>query len=317
MKILSTTNMSKKHQDYLCSKFPQHDFIYAAYGKEGLTTLPDADVLVTFGRELDEKEVARAKQLKWVHVMTAGIDQLPIEALNERQILVTNVKGIHAIQMAEYTFAALLQITRSLKELSKAEREHRWASDCRVTELWGQTLGIIGVGAIGKEIARRAKVFGMTTHGVNTDGRTVEHIDEMFSMTDLEQLLVASDFVVLTVPLLPNTRHLMNAETLQLMKPSAYLINIARGPVVDEEALIHVLHEKRIAGAVLDVFEQEPLPPDHPFWTMENVTVTPHISGRSPLYMTRAVEVFANNLTHFSDGNLDRMHNVIDLAKRY
>lgn len=317
MNILSTTNMSKKHQDYLRSKFPQHHFIYAANDKEGMGALPEADVLVTFGKEIDVKAVEQASRLKWLHVMAAGVDQLPFEALMERELLVTNAKGIHAIPIAEYTFAVMLQITRSLNELAEAERAKRWASECRVTELWGKTLGIVGVGSIGKEIARRAKVFGMTTLGVNTDGRAADSIDEMFPMSELERLLVVSDFVVLTVPLLPSTHHLIDAEKLRLMKESAYLVNIARGSVVDEQALIHTLSENRIAGAVLDVFEQEPLPPNHPFWTMDNVMITPHISGRSPLYMTRAVELFTKNLTLYSEGKRAQMHNVIDLALRY
>lgn len=317
MYILSTTNISQKHQDRLSAKFPQHHFLYTANLEEGEDALSEADVLVTFDNGIDAAMIERASQLRWLHVMNAGVDRLPFDKLMERRMLVTNVRGIHAIQMAEYTFGVLLQIVRSMKTLAEAERDKRWDNQCRVTELWDQTLGIVGVGAIGKEIARRAKVFGMHTLGVNTDGRAVDGIDNMFAMSDFENMLRHSDFVVLTVPLVPSTHHLLNAVTLGEMKETAHLINIARGPIIDEAALIEALKEERIAGAVLDVFDQEPLPEDHPFWTMDNVTITPHISGRSPMYMTRAVGLFMENLTYYSTGEIAKMRNVIDLSRQY
>lgn len=281
-----------------------------------MASLSDAEVLVAFGNGVNEETVRRAPRLQWIHVMSAGVDRLPFDILKERDMLVTNVRGIHAIQMAEYTFAVLLQIVRRTVELAEAEKEKRW-DQLRVSELWGQTIGIIGVGAIGQEIARRANVFGMTTLGVNTDGRPVDGVDETVAMERLEYVLGKSDFVVLTVPYVPATHHLMNEKTLAAMKASGYLINIARGRVVDEEALIQALTEKRIAGAVLDVFEEEPLPPDHPFWTMDNVTVTPHISGLSPMYMRRAVDVFAHNLAHYEAGTIKEMGHIVDLERQY
>lgn len=317
MNILSTTNMSEKHQNRLTQEFPHHRFIYASNPEEGKSALAEADVLVTFVSGMRQVTIDKAPQLKWIHVMSAGVDLLPFDQLKNRRIIVTNVRGIHVIQMAEYTFAALLQITRRMRELAEAEREKRWEKRLRVTELWGQTLGIVGVGAIGQEIVRRAKVFGMHTIGVNTDGRAVDDVDEVYATKDLKQALQASDFVVLTVPLVPSTRHLIDREALNAMKASAYLINIARGPVVDEQALIDALRQKRIAGAVLDVFNKEPLPKDHPFWTMDNVTITPHISGLSPMYMTRAVDVFIENLRHYSNGEIMKMRNVVDLERQY
>lgn len=317
MNILSTTNMNEKHQKRLSTHFPQHHFIYAADLEEGISALPAVEVLVTFGRDVHPSMLDRAPQLKWIHVMSAGVELLPFKKLKKRGIRVTNVRGIHAIPMAEYTFAVMLQKVRRTRDLAEAERHRQWAKRCRVEELWGRTIGIVGAGAIGKEIGRRAKAFGMRTLGTNTDGREVEGIDEIFAAADMKEMLKKSDFVVLTVPLTPSTRHMMDAEMLATMKESAYLINIARGSVVDESALIHALEEKRIAGAVLDVFEEEPLPKDHPFWTMDNVTVTPHISGLSPMYMRRAVELFKENLAYYSAGKTEKMKNVIDLSAGY
>lgn len=317
MNILSTTNMSEKHQHRLSKQFPQHRFIYASNPEEGRSALAEADVLVAFGNGIGEETLDEAPRLKWIHVMSAGLETLPFPKLQDRGILLTNVRGIHAIPMAEYTFAAMLHISRRMGELAQAQREKRWAKRLRVMELWNQTLGIVGVGAIGREIARRAKVFGMYTLGVNTDGRPVECVDETWAAHDLKKVLARSDFVVVAVPLIPTTRRLIDREAIDSMKETAYLINVARGPVVDEAALVEALEQKRIAGAVLDVFDEEPLPEDHPFWTMDNVMVTPHISGLSPMYMTRGVDLFLENLSHYTRGEIEKMQNVIDVTRQY
>jgi phosphoglycerate dehydrogenase-like enzyme len=317
LNILSTTNMSEKHQQRLSKQFPQHRFIYAANPEEGRSALTEADVLVAFGNGIGEETLDEAPRLKWIHVMSAGLETLPFPKLQDRGILLTNVRGIHAIPMAEYTFAAMLHISRRMGELAQAQREKRWAKRLRVTELWDKTLGIVGVGAIGREIARRAKVFGMYTLGVNTDGRSVEGVDETWATHDLKKVLARSDFVVVAVPLIPSTRRLIDREAIDSMKETAYLINVARGPVVDEAALVEALEQKRIAGAVLDVFDEEPLPEDHPFWTMDNVMVTPHISGLSPMYMTRGVDLFIENLSYYTRGEIEKMQNVIDVTRQY
>ena len=317
MNILSTTNMSEKHQQRLSKQFPQHRFIYAANPEEGRSALTEADVLVAFGNGIGEETLDEAPRLKWIHVMSAGLETLPFPKLQDRGILLTNVRGIHAIPMAEYTFAAMLHISRRMGELAQAQREKRWAKRLRVTELWDKSLGIVGVGAIGREIARRARVFGMYTLGVNRDGRSVEGVDETWATHDLKKVLARSDFVVVAVPLIPSTRRLIDREAIDSMKETAYLINVARGPVVDEAALAEALEQKRIAGAVLDVFDEEPLPEDHPFWTMDNVMVTPHISGLSPMYMTRGVDLFIENLSYYTRGEIEKMQNVIDVTRQY
>lgn len=317
MNILSTTNMSEKHQQRLSKQFPQHRFIYAANPEEGRSALTEADVLVAFGNGIGEETLDEAPRLKWIHVMSAGLETLPFPKLQDRGILLTNVRGIHAIPMAEYTFAAMLHISRRMGELAQAQREKRWAKRLRVTELWDKSLGIVGVGAIGREIARRAKVFGMYTLGVNTDGRSVEGVDETWATHDLKKVLARCDFVVVAVPLISSTRRLIDREAIASMKETAYLINVARGPVVDEAALAEALEQKRIAGAVLDVFDEEPLPDDHPFWTMDNVMVTPHISGLSPMYMTRGVDLFIENLSYYTRGEIEKMQNVIDVTRQY
>ncbi|WP_054951425.1 D-2-hydroxyacid dehydrogenase [Numidum massiliense] len=317
MIVVSTTKMSNKHVQRLNEQFPECEFIHTANTEEARAALAKAEVFVTFGRDVTSELVGEAPALKWVHVMSAGLDPLPFDALKARGIAVTNVRGIHAIPMAEYTFAVLLQIVRQVDALTEAQRAQRWDQSVRFAELWDKTLGIVGVGAIGQEIARRAKVFGMHTLGVNTSGRAVPHVDTMFLTDELAQLMSASDYVVVTVPYLPETHHLIDAKALAAMRREAYLINISRGSVVDEHALMAALEQQEIGGAVLDVFVQEPLPTTHPLWTMDNVILTPHIAALSPMYMTRAVHILVHNMTCYLQGDCSHMQNVVDLDKRY
>jgi phosphoglycerate dehydrogenase-like enzyme len=218
--------------------------------------------------------------------------------------------------MSEYVMAVLLRIVRKTDEFIENQRKAAWDRSIRVGDLFGGTLGIVGTGAIGRAVAEKAKVFGMRTIGVNSSGTPQPHIDEILPETRLDDLLSRSDFVVLTVPLTPRTEKMIGARELKVMKPTAWLINVARGAVTDESALLDALRARTIAGAVLDVFGQEPLPGDHPFWKMDNVILTPHISGRSPMYMTRALEIFRHNLKIWLHGEGEWV-NRIDPEKGY
>ena len=278
--------------------------------------LTEADVLVAFGNGIGEETLDEAPRLKWIHVMSAGLETLPFPKLQDRGILLTNVRGIHAIPMAEYTFAAMLHISRRMGELAQAQREKRWAKRLRVTELWDKTLGSSGSGPSDVRLPVGQKCsacthLGLTQMDVQSRALT-RHGD-----SDLKKVLARCDFVVVAVPLISSTRRLIDREAIASMKETAYLINVARGPVVDEAALAEALEQKRIAGAVLDVFDEEPLPDDHPFWTMDNVMVTPHISGLSPMYMTRGVDLFIENLSYYTRGEIEKMQNVIDVTRQY
>jgi phosphoglycerate dehydrogenase-like enzyme len=210
----------------------------------------------------------------------------------------------------------MLQLARCSQELFTLQQQKKWDRSIRVEEIQGKTLGVLGAGSIGQEIARKAKVFGMKTLGLNRSGRRVEHFDQIHPTTELNQLLGVCDYLVVVLPLTGETKLLLGAAEFGRMKESSYLINISRGEVVDEQALIAAIRDKRIAGAVLDVFCQEPLPVDSPLWDLDGVIITPHLSSRSPLYMERAMEIFAHNLTVFLQG-YGEMRNIIDLSKGY
>ncbi|WP_206425331.1 D-2-hydroxyacid dehydrogenase [Staphylospora marina] len=313
---VSTAKMSDRHRKALREEFPGLRFSFFENIAQAENVLPDADILVTYGEDLTDGIIERCGKLKWIQVISAGLELMPFDAIRNRGILVTNARGIHAVPMSEYVMAVLLQIVRKTDEFMKNRRNAAWDRSIRVGELFGSTLGIVGTGAIGRAVAEKAKVFGMRTIGVNSSGTPQPHIDEILPASRLDELLSRSDFVVLTVPLTPRTEKLIGARELKWMKPTAWLINVARGAVTDEAALVDALRERTIAGAVLDVFTQEPLPQDHPFWKMDNVILTPHISGRSPMYMTRALEIFRHNLKVWLRGEGEWV-NRIDPEKGY
>ncbi len=317
MKIVSSAKISPKHQERLKEKFPKGDFYFFDNMQEATNELETADILITYGVDVTEEIIDKAGNLKWIQVISAGLDQMPFARLQERGIVVTNAKGIHHIQMAEYTMAVILQLARKINELQKNQEQRKWDQTVRTSEIYGATLGIIGYGSIGAGIAEKAKVFGMKVIGMNTDGRPAKHVDQMVSPEKMEYLLSESDYVVLIVPLTDETYHLIGEKELNAMKDTAYLINIARGQVVDDEALIKALQENRIAGAALDVFVEEPLPENHVYWGLENVILTPHMSGKSPNYIKRALDIFEENLEIYLDSQISQLINRIDLSKKY
>lgn len=265
--------------------------------------LAEAEVLFAPSR-VPAEYLEAAPHLKWFQTITAGIDRLASEGMLERDFTVTNVRGMAAPAIAEYVIAAMLMFVKGLHTSVRDQEKHHWGF--RFTgELRGKTLGIVGMGAIGREAARRAKAFEMrvlATRRTVEEGEQDVDCDEMLPYTGLGRLLAESDFLALCLPLTPETRGAIGATELAQMKPAACLVNVARGQVVDQEALITALRERVIAGAALDVFDPEPLPPDSPLWDMPNVILTPHISGAVEGYGHRAAEVFIANLERYLAG---------------
>lgn len=317
MKIVFTAKISERHQEVLRRQFDQVSFSFFASKEEAGVELESADVLVTYGEDLTEEHLKQYKNLKWIQVLTAGVDKMPLPYLVQSSILLTNVKGIHKVPMAEYAFAAMLQVARNLNEAFQKQQKKKWDSRLRVDELYDKTLGIIGVGAIGEEIARRAHVFGMKVVGVTRSGRENAYCEKMFTPNQLNQFLPLCDYVVVIVPSTKETLKLIGQKELDCMKSSAVLINIARGSVIDEEALVTHLKEGKIKGAVLDVFAEEPLSENSPLWELNNCIITPHVSGRSSRYMERALGVFRENLEQYQTGNLTQLKNIVDCVKGY
>lgn len=316
MKIVSSAKLKTRIKERLISNYPDFEFSFRKDINEAIGDLVEADVFITYGEDLTDEIIVQAKNLKWIMVISAGLDQMPFTTIKEKGILVTNAKGIHKIPMAEYAISMMLQVARQSKKLIKNEQDHIWDRTIPMTELNGKTVGVLGAGAIGTQIAKYAQVFNMKTIGLNRSGTKVESFDEMVTMSTINDLLQQSDFVVSVLPSTPETDGIINSEIFKQMKETSVFINIGRGKSVIEKDLILALEEGEIAHAVLDVFENEPLPSDHPFWDMEKVTITPHLSGISAQYQQRAMEIFEKNLGVFLADRHNYL-NVIDLDKGY
>ncbi|TMN22859.1 D-2-hydroxyacid dehydrogenase [Lentibacillus cibarius] len=316
MVILSSAKISEKHRKTLREHYPNATFIFCSNMDEAKHKIKHAEILITFGEDLSADIISQATNLKWIMVISAGIDQLPFEAINERGILVTNARGIHKVPMAEYAISMLLQVYRQEKQLIENEAAKKWDRSVRMKEITGKTILIAGTGAIGQEVARLAKAFRMKVYGVSRSGRDLEYFDKNFSQSKMETVLPEVDFVVSVLPSTPSTKGFFTYDHFKQMPNHAVFLNMGRGDAVRDDDIIRALQEGEIAHAVLDVFAEEPLPENDPRWTMENVTVTPHMSGISPHYQKRALEVFEENLKVYLQNRNDFV-NRIDVTKGY
>lgn len=276
------------------------------------------EVVVTgIDQETFERLIADG-DVRWVHSISAGVEHLPLDAMAKRGILLTNSAGAYASAMAEYTVAAMIMLSRNLPSWLEGQRERRWleADSFEASVLRGKRLGIVGYGAVGRELAAVARALGM---GVWANKRSPlflsgEPLDRLLPSDAIHELLAASDFVALCASLNSSTRHLIGEPEFAVMKPTAVLVNVARGGLVDEEALVHALREGAIRGAMLDVTTEEPLPSDSDLWSAPNLLITPHISGNAPESWRWEVEFFCANLRLYLDGSPDRMGNLVDYS---
>lgn len=259
----------------------------------------------------------RAPNLRWFQTWGAGTDWLlRYPQLQTAAFQLTNASGVHSINISEHILAMMLAFSRRIPQAVHAQRERTWQNGKGAWELAGQTMLLVGLGAIGKYTAKLAKALGMRVVGVRRKkGQPVEHVDQMATNAQLPDLLPEADWLVLTVPLTRATHHMINREALASMKPSAHIINIGRGATIDEAALIDALRDKTIAGAGLDVFQEEPLPASSPLWDMENVLITAHYSGETPYYHERAWKIFMENLRRYTAGK--PLHNLVDKEHGY
>jgi len=267
-------------------------------------------------------DLALVPKLKWVQFHYAGIDFVQgSDLLNRKELKLTSMSGASAIQEGEYILMMLLALGHHIKPLMVNQEKSEWPADrwdrFSPVELTGSTVGLVGYGSIGREVARLLRAFNVKVLAAKRDvmnpedrGYTVEGhgdlngdcFDRLYPIEALRSMLKECDYVVVTVPLTPQTRGLIGEEEFKAMKPGAYLVHVSRGGVVDEKALLQALTEKHIAGAAIDVFNQEPLPPDNPLWKAPNLILTPHVSGFSPRYKERAGVMFAENLKRYLRG---------------
>jgi phosphoglycerate dehydrogenase-like enzyme len=301
--------------------------------REGLTDEPVNDVEVLLrgwlSSEAFDRLLARAPQLTWVHSASAGVERALTPAARQRGLVITNARGVFSRPIAEYVVMMILAVSRRLPGLLELQRERTW-QPLEGVELRDVTVGIVGLGSIGRAVGALASAFGCRVVAVrrrSDEGDRPAAADEDVrpfgdAMLDrvagpdaLHEILAESDFVVLAAPLTPETQNMMNGEALAAMKPGAWLINVARGGLVDERALLAALGDGRIGGAVLDTFREEPLPPASPFYDLPNVIVTPHTSWSSGRVLDRSVELFCDNLRRYAAGEV--LLNVVDPAAGY
>jgi phosphoglycerate dehydrogenase-like enzyme len=257
------------------------------------------------------------RRVRWVHSLSAGVESQVFPELVASAVPLTNARGVYKESLGEFVLAAALFYAKDLRRLVRSQQEARWDPfDSEV--LYRQSMGIVGYGEIGRAVARRAKAFGMQIYATRRRPENASNdglVDRLFRLDDRNAMIAQSDYIVVSAPLTPETRGLIGAAEIAAMKPTAVLINIGRGPVVDESALIEALESRKICGAALDVFDLEPLPPEHPFWRMENVLLSPHSADHIEGWLESAVEFFLTNFERFRKGG--PLLNVVDKKAGY
>ena len=267
---------------------------------ESRERVESAEVVVT--TSLPDDVLGRAEDLRWVQALSSGVDFFDFETLRERDVALTNVAGVHAEPIAEQVLGYLLAFERGIVEGMRNQHRGVWER-YEGGELRGKTLDIVGLGAVGTRTAELSRAFGMTVLATKRDPSTApDVVDDVYGPDGLHKALIESDYVVVACPLTADTRDLIGREELGCMKESAVLVNVARGPIVDEAALTEGLQQRVIRGAALDVFEHEPLAKDSPLWDLSNIVLTPHMAGSSPAKTSRTADVFAENYAAYRDG---------------
>jgi phosphoglycerate dehydrogenase-like enzyme len=291
-------------------EFPDTEFFEPETEDAALAAGADCDVLITMAQLPTERLIRAMPKLGYIFSLTTGVDHLWTLKSLPASVRITNARGIHGPQMAELTFLYMLSLGRNAKKLQQNQRDHVWERWPQPL-LYGKTAVLVGLGAIAEALAARCKAFGMTVIGVSDARASFPHCDKIYRRGALKEAVVQADFVVILVPLDDSSRGMIDAGVLAAMKPTARLINIARGPIVDEAALIAALRNGTIAGAGLDVFTEEPLAKDSPLWAMDNVVVTPRIGGMSDRYAEQLFPLVVHNLRAWMNGQPDSMRNIV------
>jgi D-2-hydroxyacid dehydrogenase (NADP+) len=302
--------MTARYKAMLTERFPQLTVNVVGHHSLVDPYIADTEILLCFSPPMADHVVRDARKLRWIQALGTGVDNIVDLPSLDPEVLVTNVRGIHGPPMSEATIAYMLALTRDMPRVVHAQDRRAW-------ERWpaalldGKTVGILGVGAIAEHLAPMCKAFNMTVVGITSSPRPTKGFDRMVHRDDLLKVAKELDYLVVLIPLDKDTRHIVGEKLLAAMKPSAFLVNMARGGVVDEQALIAALEAGRIAGAALDVYAKEPLPPDSPLWTTRNLLCFPHQGGYSEGYEDRAMPTIESNMRKYLAGDLKAMVNIV------
>ncbi len=294
------------YEKYLAPRHPELSIRTFGTRDEALKHAGWADIMMCFGPQVRQDFFRDTPKLKWVHSLGTGTDGITNSPHLGKGVVVTATRGIHGPPMSELAFLLMLTFARNFRRLEAQRLEKKWER-FPGSLLSEKTVGILGLGAIAKNMAPRFKAFGMRVIGISRSSRPIPGFDKIYSRAEIVQAVAELDYFVLLVPLEDDTRDIVNDTVLSAMKPSAFLINLARGGVLDETALLRALDAGRIAGAALDALATEPLPPDSRLWAMPNVIITPHIGGYTDVYVRDAARQFEQNLAHFRAGQPELM----------
>jgi D-2-hydroxyacid dehydrogenase (NADP+) len=294
----------------LRQRFPQLQIDIVDHFSKAAPFMPEADILLTFGPMLRDEALHNAGKLKWIQALGTGIDGVIDQPSLRQDVIITNVRGIHGEPVSEAALMGMLALSRRLPDSVRYQDQHSWTRwPPRLLD--SKTVGIYGIGLIAEALAPRCAALDMTVIGFTSTKRELPGFDRMHLRSELIKYAGELDYLVLLVPYSEETHHCINARVFAAMKPSSYLINLARGGVVDETAMMEALESGKIAGAALDVFQEEPLPPDHPLWSMKNVIITPHLGGFCDVYAERALPTVEHNMACFLRGDIGDMINIV------
>ncbi|MEI7740681.1 MAG: D-2-hydroxyacid dehydrogenase [Betaproteobacteria bacterium] len=309
-------DISNAYKNGIEKAFPEFQVTLLDSVKKVDPFLADMEVLITHGPYLEDRAdhvLTNAKKLKWIQGIGTGVDNFADRATLHPSVSVTNIHGVHGAPMSEALFGAMLTFSRQIKRSISNQQEHKWENwPSRLIS--GKTIGIFGLGSISKTIAPRCKAFDMKVIGVSSSVREMDGFDKIHHKDELINVVHEFDYFLILTPYSKYTHHIINAKIFSKMKPTSYLINHARGGVVDEDALIQALQNKAIAGAALDVFSKEPLGSDHPFWDMDNVFITCHQSATHDGTVNTNLPIIIKNLNQFKSGNYKDMLNLVKLG---
>jgi len=267
--------------------------------------IPDADIAIAWS--IRPEQFRLAKKLRWIHSTAAAVHQLMFPELIESNVILTNAREVHGAVVAEHVIALIFALAKRIPDAVRLQQKHSWGqkemweSRPRPREIAGATLGLIGLGSIGRAVAHSANSLGMKVIAAreHPEKEMPAGVQQVFSSLQIDELLASSDYVVLCAPVTPSTQGLMNAARIAQMKPDACLINVSRGPLIDEKAFVDALRTHKIGGAALDVFTKEPLPADSPLWDLDNLLITPHTAGLTDKIWERHYALYINNLRRF------------------
>jgi phosphoglycerate dehydrogenase-like enzyme len=309
MNLLILEQRAEEYKKALSSKFPEV-VIHAATQEAAVGKfIEETDILMTI--RISDDLIKKASKLKWIHAITTGVDYLVNLPSLRKEVILTSTRGIHGPQVSEMAFLLMLALNRNFPQVVRNQDKgawERWPGKL----LWKKKVGILGVGVIGEEIARKCKAFGMEVFGIDIIRRKLDCVDVFYGPEDIVKVAREVDYLVIVAPNTPETEKIVDSKVLSAMKPTAFLLNLGRGELVDEEALIRALKSGKIAGAGLDTYLQEPLPKGHPFWGMKNAIVSPHVAGMSDIYVEQALTIFEENLRRFIKGEKRNLLNLVE-----